>query len=227
MSEQRSKKRIAVIIILAFVLPILVLLAVMAICGVIPFGSKSTLVWDSLLQHKDYYGYLWDVFHGKASIEYSAGKSLGGRMIGLIGFYISSPLNIFLVFFSKAHIPYFMVFMIILRIGLCGITGYIYIHNRFRISAKSSLVLSTLYALMEYNVYNCRNVMWLDGVIILPLIALGVWKCINEKRTGLLFGSVFMAILCNWYTGYMVCLMSGILFIVEYLNAYDYKIKMH
>ena len=115
--------------------------------------------------------------------------------------------------------------MIILRIGLCGITGYIYIHNRFRISAKSSLVLSTLYALMEYNVYNCRNVMWLDGVIILPLIALGVWKCINEKRTGLLFGSVFMAILCNWYTGYMVCLMSGILFIVEYLNAYDYKIK--
>lgn len=127
MSEQRSKKRIAVIIILAFVLPILVLLAVMAICGVIPFGSKSTLVWDSLLQHKDYYGYLWDVFHGKASIEYSAGKSLGGRMIGLIGFYISSPLNIFLVFFSKAHIPYFMVFMIILRIGLCGITGYIYI----------------------------------------------------------------------------------------------------
>ena len=46
MSEQRSKKRIAVIIILAFVLPILVLLAVMAICGVIPFGSKSTLVWD-------------------------------------------------------------------------------------------------------------------------------------------------------------------------------------
>ena len=225
MSEQRSKKRIAVIIILAFVLPILVLLAVMAICGVIPFGSKSTLVWDSLLQHKDYYGYLWDVFHGKASIEYSAWKSLGGRMIGLIGFYISSPLNIFLVFFSKAHIPYFMVFMIILRIGLCGITGYIYIHNRFRISAKSSLVLSTLYALMEYNVYNCRNVMWLDGVIILPLIALGVWKCINEKRTGLLFGSVFMAILCNWYTGYMVCLMSGILFIVEYLNAYDYKIK--
>ena len=95
MSEQRSKKRIAVIIILAFVLPILVMLAVMAICGVIPFGSKSTLVWDSLLQHKDYYGYLWDVFHGKASIEYSAGKSLGGRMIGLIGFYISSPLNIF------------------------------------------------------------------------------------------------------------------------------------
>ena len=68
--------------------------------------------------------------------------------------------------------------------------------------------------------------MWLDGVIILPLIALGVWKCINEKRTGLLFGSVFMAILCNWYTGYMVCLMSGILFIVEYLNAYDYKIKV-
>lgn len=225
MSEKKIKNGTAAVILLAFVFPIFVLLVVMAICGVIPFGNKSTMIWDALLQHKDYYGYLWDVFHGKASIEYSVGKSLGGRMIGLIGFYISSPLNIFLIFFSKAHIPHFMVFMILLRIGLCGVTGHIYIYNRFHISKKMSLVLSTLYALMEYNVYYCRNVMWLDGVIILPLIALGVWKCIREKRTGLLFGSVFMAILCNWYTGYMVCLMSGILFIVEYLNIHDYKLK--
>lgn len=221
----RNHKSISVIIILAFVLPILILLAVMAICGIIPFGNKTTLVWDSLLQHKDYYGYLWDVFHGKASIEYSAEKSLGGRMIGLIGFYISSPLNIFLIFFSKVNIPYFMVFIILLRIGLCSVTGYIYIRNRFCISEKPTLVLSTLYALMEYNIYYCRNVMWLDGVIILPLIALGGWKCINEKKTGMLFGSVFMAILCNWYTGYMVCLMSGMLFILQYLDVHDYKVR--
>lgn len=118
-----------------------------------------------------------------------------------------------------------MAFMILLRIGLCGITGYIYVDKRFKISVIPGLVLSSLYALMEYNVYNCRNVMWLDGVIILPLIALGVWKCVDKKKTGLLFTSVFVAIFCNWYTGYMVCLMSGILFIVEYLNANDFSIK--
>lgn len=106
----------------------------MAVCGVVPFGNKSTMIWDSLLQYKDYYGYLWDVFHGNAGIEYSTGKALGGRMIGIVAYYLSSPLNLFIVFFSKAQIPQFMAFMILLRIGLCGITGYIYVDKRFKIS---------------------------------------------------------------------------------------------
>lgn len=225
MSKQKTLRQKMIIIALAFLLPVIITLIVMAVCGVVPFGNKSTMIWDSLLQYKDYYGYLWDVFHGNAGIEYSTGKALGGRMIGIVAYYLSSPLNLFIVFFSKAQIPQFMAFMILLRIGLCGITGYIYVDKRFKISVIPGLVLSSLYALMEYNVYNCRNVMWLDGVIILPLIALGVWKCVDKKKTGLLFTSVFVAIFCNWYTGYMVCLMSGILFIVEYLNANDFSIK--
>lgn len=210
-------------LLLAFALPVTLLLIVMCACGITPFGSKSTLIWDALLQHKDYYGYLWDVLHGKASIEYSFGKSLGGRMIGLIGFYLSSPLNLFLYFFSKAQIPQFMAFMIVLRIGLCAVTSHIYVRKRFDLGVGYAYILSTLYALMEYNVYYCRNCMWLDGVIMLPLIALGVYRCIKDSRSGLLFVSVFVAIFSNWYTGYMVCLMSGFLFIYEYLNFYGLR----
>mgnify|MGYP000125751300 CR=1 FL=1 len=90
-----------IIIALAFLLPVIITLIVMAVCGVVPFGNKSTMIWDSLLQYKDYYGYLWDVFHGNAGIEYSTGKALGGRMIGIVAYYLSSPLNLFIVFFSK------------------------------------------------------------------------------------------------------------------------------
>lgn len=101
MSKQKTLRQKMIIIALAFLLPVIITLIVMAVCGVVPFGNKSTMIWDSLLQYKDYYGYLWDVFHGNSGIEYSTGKALGGRMIGIVAYYLSSPLNLFIVFFSK------------------------------------------------------------------------------------------------------------------------------
>lgn len=71
MSKQKTLRQKMIIIALAFLLPVIITLIVMAVCGVVPFGNKSTMIWDSLLQYKDYYGYLWDVFHGNAGIEYS------------------------------------------------------------------------------------------------------------------------------------------------------------
>lgn len=202
---------------LAFLLPAALLLFVMYLCRITPFGDRSVLIWDAFLQHKDYYGYLWDVLHGNATIEYSAAKSLGGRMIGIIGFYIGSPLNALLLLFQKSQIPLFMAVMIVLRVGLCGCASAYYLQHRFTLSSLSTLLLSMSYALCEYNVYYCRNVMWLDGVMLLPLIAAGVWKVIREGKPFLLWISVTLAVICNWYTGYMVCFMSGIYFVYEYL----------
>ena len=65
---------------IAFLLAAGLVTAVMAYLGFAPFGDLAPFKWDSYLQHKDYYGYLWDVLHGEASIEYSTGKSLGGRI---------------------------------------------------------------------------------------------------------------------------------------------------
>ena len=208
----------------AFIIPVLVAAGVMMYLGIVPFGDKSVFIWDAKLQYKDFYGYLWDVLHGNASIEYSMGKSLGGKMMGIIGYYVSSPLNLLLVFFTKSQLPLFMSIVTVLRIGLCGVTSCYYITKRFGISFTLSLLFSTAYALMEYNIYYCRNIMWLDGVIMLPLIALGVWRVINEKKKVLLWFSVALAIIANWYTGYMVCLMSGIYFLYEYCIYQDYHL---
>lgn len=202
---------------IAFCIPVLLICICFIYLGITPFGDKTVLIWDAKLQHKDYYGYLWDVLHGKASLQYSAGKSLGGRMIGIIGFYIGSPLNILLYFFKKTQIAEFMALMVILRIGLSAVTSHYYLLKRFQLDLVPALLISTSYAMMEYNIYYSRNNMWLDGVIILPIVALGVWKLINEKKYILLWASVILIIISNWYTGYMVCLFSGIYFFYEYL----------
>lgn len=192
----------------AFLLPLLLLSICLFLQNIYPFGDTSILEWDAKLQHKDYYSYLWDVLHGNASYSYSFSKSLGGRMIGITAFYISSLSNFLLLFISKSQIPQYLSFMFLLRLSLCGLTSYTFIRKRFQISCAWSLLLSTSYAMMEYNVVYCRNLMWLDGVMLLPLVCLGAWYCIENRRKVLLPVFTGLAIICNWYTGYMVCFMT-------------------
>lgn len=49
MSKQKTLRQKMIIIALAFLLPVIITLIVMAVCGVVPFGNKSTMIWDSLL----------------------------------------------------------------------------------------------------------------------------------------------------------------------------------
>ena len=192
----------------AFLIPALTILGVMAYLGIVPFGDTSLMVMDLRFQYKDYLGYLWDVLHGEGSLEYSAGKSLGGGTFGLYAYYLSSPLNLLLLLFEKSQIPLFLSVYTVLCMGLCGLTSQVYIRERFGLPAFPALLLSTSYALMEYNILYCSNVMWLNGVIMLPLVALGVYRAVHERKVGLLYAGVALAIISNWYTGYMVCLFS-------------------
>ncbi|WP_291290436.1 YfhO family protein [Enorma sp.] len=208
---------------LSFLIPAALVLAVMAFLHITPFGDTSVFLWDSKLQYKDYMGFYWDVLHGEASLDYSFGKSLGGGMYGLFAYYLSSPLNLLLFFFSKDSIPLFMAFLIVLRIGLCGVSAFYFLRLRFKLDYSAALLLSTAYALIEYNVYNCNNPMWLDGVIMLPLVASGIWKLVTENKGFLLWFSVGLAIISNWYSAYMVCLMSIICFFFELAASSDFK----
>ncbi|WP_068539574.1 YfhO family protein [Olegusella massiliensis] len=181
-----------------------------------PFGDRLLLSWDSRLQYKDYFSYLWDVLHGNASISYSFGKSFGGRMIGIFSYYLSSISSVFLFFIQKEQIPQALSFVYLLKTMACSITAAIYIKKRYpSIENIFTILLSISYALMKYNAANCRNIMWLDGVVFIPLVFLGTYYCLNNRKNWLLSVFVACAILSNWYTGYMVCIAAGIYSLYE------------
>lgn len=45
---------------------------------------------------------------------------------------------------------------------------------------------------MAYNINFQLNIMWLDGVLLLPLIMLGIDKLINENKYGLYIITLFL-----------------------------------
>lgn len=216
-------KKLPFILILSFLIPAAVMCAVYMINGTDPFGNISILTADAKIQYKDYYGYLWEVLHGSASLDYSASKSLGGQMVGLVVYYLTCPLNLLLYFIEKTQIPLFLSIMTAVKIAFSGLTASYFIRKRFSLTALWSVLIACCYALSEYSFVYCHNIMWLDGVVMLPLACLGIHEFLYNRKKGLLFFSVFMAIFSNWYSGYMVCLMAGFCFLFELFLKYDFK----
>ena len=205
--------------IICFIIVLIMLMALLLIKEYAPFGNNSFAWMDGNIQYMDFFTYLKDVLDGKNSIAYTLSNMLGGSSVGVLGYYLSSPLNLILIFFDKASIPTFFNILVLLKLSIAGFTFSYYLQKRFenKIKPLYVIILSISYALMQYTIAQASNIMWLDGVYMLPLILLGVYKLVNNKSLKLLSVTVGLSIIFNWYTGGINCLFSIFWFIVEEL----------
>lgn len=190
--------------------------------GLYPFGETTNLLWDQDIQYVDYFAYFRDVLLGKASIGYSFSKSLGGSLVALFGYYLACPLNLLVVFFSKEQIPFFLFLLTMMKLGLAGGSASVFFRKRFtQLSESAVIALSLGYGLMQYSMLQMSNIMWLDGVILLPLLLLGVHRLVQDGKRGMLYWMVLVSVAVNWYTGYMTCLFAGVYFLYEQALAWN------
>ena len=194
---------------LAFVIPVIILIAIYILrCQL---RGTTFFVSDSYAQYLSLFSYFKDVICSKQSLIYSFSKGLGGSMIGTYAYYLASPLNLLVVFFSKQNLYIFFATMVILKLGLSSLFMYIYVSKR-KIKQSLKLIVSICYALMAYNINYYFHVMWLDGIFLAPLIILGIERLIDENKSILYGITLFLAIICNYYIGFILCLFSCLYF---------------
>ncbi|RPJ44251.1 MAG: hypothetical protein EHM21_10425, partial [Chloroflexi bacterium] len=90
-----------------------------------------------------------------------------------------------------------------------------YLRQSQRGSGIELVIFSTPYALMGYVLVFSHNIMWLDGVIFLPLIALGIEKLVREGRFGLYWAALALMLAANYYIGFMLCIFSALYFAAQ------------
>ena len=218
--------------ILSFIIPVVLLLIIFALLGIYPFGKNDLLWFDTQAQYIDFLSYWQDVIKGNASVFYSFGKNLGGNMFGLFTYYLTSPIDLIVVLFSKIDLPQAFMTIILIKIGLCGVFFRYYLeHSRFITHSKShtglkKLIFSCSYALLSYNIVYCMSHMWLDCVMMRPLIFLGIERIVEEKKWGLYLASFTIAIIGNYYIAFMIAIFTIPYFIYMLLwNNQDKKFK--
>ncbi len=218
----------------SFAFPFAVIALSFASLGICPFGDLSVMLYDMPVQYAEYFGWLIEVMHGDGNLFYSQAAGLGGGTFSLFTYYLSSPFNLLAFFFTPDSVPLLFSVLYLLKIPTCSLTCLIFLRGRLLApeaetwgetrrtaalapaQAQITLVLvACAYALTSYVVGYATNIMWLDGVYMLPLAALGVWRLIQRKRCLGLFAAAAASILFNWYTGYMVCLFCVLYFFYE------------
>lgn len=208
-----DKKRDIGTYLLAFVMPGILLLSVYVALGVYPFGERSLLITDMSQLYVDFYSYLIDVFHGQKALFFSWEGGLGMNMTGVVSFYLASPFSFLIAFFEKQSVTEGILLITVLKTAACGLSFSIYTQKVLNLGGISNLCFSVAYSLMSYVVVYALNIMWLDGVIFLPLVLWGIHR-LRSKGT-ILFLTVSYAVLfiSQFYIAYMVGIFSFLYFI--------------
>lgn len=202
-----------------FVVPIAMLCVVTAVRGVYPFGAQSFLAEDLVFQYVDFFAWFKRVLAGQESVFYSTACGLGANTWGLYSYYLASPFNLLLPFFDEAHLTLFVFVADALKLGCMQLAAMFYLRRRFDVGRGWSGVLALGYTWCLWTATNLRNPMWLDALILLPLLMWAVWVLVRDGRWLPLCLLTAADVVCCWYTAYMTVLFLILLTILEWWCA--------
>jgi len=212
---------------LSFFAPAAILLLAYFINGLFPFGNRSIFTLDLASQYVQYFGELRDALFTDESIIYSYSRTLGGEFLGMVAYYLASPLSLIVVLLPEKWICFSVTVLILIKTGLCGLFMNLYLTKGKALPYLESLLFSVMYALCGYVVVYGSNIMWLDGVFILPLIALGIEKLAQNGKMFLFTAALAYALYSNYYIGYMLCIFSVLYLLLCFFtkDGQDFSIK--
>ena len=200
-----------------FVLIMIIMTVVFVAQKVTPFGHNTITIIDSLHQYVPFYAEYMDKLKHEGSLFYTWNLALGSNFMSLSSYYLSSPFNYLLLLFKKEHIVMGACLIIALKIALSGTTMAYYLAHRDRRknSDKSFYIiaLAMCYALSNYVVGYNWCTMWMDVIMIFPLIMLGFERLMRDKNPKLYTLTLCYALYCNYYIGFIVCLFLILWFI--------------
>lgn len=209
--------------ILAFILPLCIMLLICICNEVYPFGERCILHIDMYHQYEPFFTEFMDKLKEGGSLLYSWKIGLGSDFVSLYAYYLASPFNWLLVLCPRNHVIEFMTILILLKTALSGLNFAVYIRGHYKRTDMAAAVLAVFYALSGFMAAYNWNIMWLDCVMLAPLIVLGLEQLVKEKKCTLYCISLAVSILANFYISIMICiflvLYYGILFLEELHTA--------
>lgn len=198
----------------AFLVPVLIMIVIFAQRRIFPFGNESFLRTDMYHQYAPFFSEFQYKLKNGGSLLYSWDIGMGVNFAALYAYYLASPFNWLLILCPKSLVIEFMTYSIVLKIGLCGLSFAYYLRRHGKTQDFGIAFFGIFYALSGYMAAYSWNIMWLDCIILFPLIVLGIEKLVKERKGTLYCITLGLSILSNYYISIMICI-----FLVLYFAA--------
>lgn len=197
------------------------------IFSVFPFGSITVMRMDLYHQYGPLFAELYDRIVEHKSLLYSWNTGGGSSFLGNYLNYLSSPLSFLIFLFDKEDISYAITFIVAFKCILSATSFSYYLKKSFNKDNYFLSAFGILYAFSAYFLAYYWNVMWLDAMIMLPLIALGIEKIFKTGDIKLYIVSLVILFFANYYMGYMCCIFAVLYFFVCFINTYSNDGKLN
>lgn len=195
--------------------------------SIFPFGDSTVMRMDLYHQYGPLFAELYDRIVNHQSLLYSWETGGGTSFLGNYLNYLSSPLTILIFLFDKEDISFAISFIVSVKCILSAGTFTFFIRKSLNSHNYISASFGALYAFCAYFMAYYWNVMWLDGMILLPLILLGIEQIINKGDIRLYLGSLILLLFSNYYVGFMTCIFSVVYFLAYFVIASHSDGRLH
>ena len=171
-----------------------------------PIGDGSVLVLDLNGQYVYYYEHYRDSFWNNASWIYSWSRNLSGELFGVFAYYLASPFMLIVALLPRTMMATSILIMQLAKIGSSAVTFCFFLKRISKEPPKTSslVIFPLLYSLMSYMVVQLMDPMWLDALVLLPLICHGVHRLVHEGRLIPYIIPLTLMFISHFYIGYMV-----------------------
>ena len=194
----------------AFFVPVLVLVVIFAQRGIFPFGEECFLRTDMYHQYAPFFSeFQYKLTHG-GSLLYSWDIGMGVNFSALYAYYLASPMNWLVALCPRQFLIEFMTVLIVIKTGLSGLSFTWYLRKHTGTREFGSCFFGIFYALSGYMAAYSWNIMWLDCILLFPVILFGLERLVKEKKGMVYCIALGLSILSNYYISIMICIFMVI-----------------
>ena len=211
------------IMLICFIIPAVFMAVLWVVAEIGPFGGHSLTMVDSLHQYLPFFSDYHDKLTNEGSLFYTWDIGMGSNLLDIIAYYMACPLNFIIVLFDREHLYIAMCLLISVKVALSGMTMASYLGHKCGDRNHLFIIPFALaYALSNYVIGYSWNLMWMDCILILPLVMQGFEQMTEDGSNYKLYTlSLFYGLLCNYYICFMICVFLVIQFILtNHKNIY-------
>ena len=203
-------------VLLSSVTAVISMLFIYFLYHLFPFGDTTVMRMDLYHQYGPLFSELYDRVLEHKSFLYSWQSGGGSSFLGNYFNYLSSPLSAIIFLFGRKHIDYAITTLVLLKGVISAGTFAYYLKKSVNRHSYASAGFGVFYAFCSYFLAYYWNIMWIDGMMLLPLIILGIERIMKKGKAGLYIASLTLLLYSSYYMGYMVCIFSALYFIAYY-----------
>lgn len=191
------------------------MLAMMIGAKVAPFGETSFTLVDSIHQYVPFFSDYQDKLVNGGSLKYTWDVGMGQNFQSLFLYYMACPLNLLLFFVKRKNIIALFSLLVAFKFAFSS-GAFAYFLSRRRGKVTNNMMIVALGVAFSLNNYMCGyywNIMWLDCIMVFPLIMLGFERLMKNGDMRLYSVALFYSMYCNYYISFIICIFLCLWFI--------------